>query len=133
MVRLGGIATTVSVAVDVFPVPLVEFTVTLLVCVPTLMPVTFTEKVHDALAFSVAPDKLTALDPLMAVIVPPPQLPLRPLGVATTISAGNVSVKAIPVSWPAGFGFMIVKFRLVVPPSGIVPALNDFVIVGTVS
>jgi len=33
-----------------------------------------------------------------AVIVPPPQLPVKPLGAATASPAGNVSLKATPVS-----------------------------------
>jgi hypothetical protein len=34
----------------------------------------------------------------VAVIVPPPQLPVKPLGVETTKPAGNVSLKPIPPS-----------------------------------
>jgi hypothetical protein len=40
------------------------------------MPFTLSENVHDALAFSAAPDKLTLPDPATAVMVPPPQDPV---------------------------------------------------------
>jgi hypothetical protein len=62
------------------------------------VPVTFTEKVQDALAASDAPDKLTALPPWEAVMDPPPQEPVRPLGVETTKPAGRLSVKPTPLS-----------------------------------
>ncbi len=66
--------------------------------VPAVVPVTLTAKVHAPLPASVAPNRLTPFDPAVAVIVPPPQLPVSPLGVETTRPAGNVSVKATPVS-----------------------------------
>jgi hypothetical protein len=53
-------------------------------CVPEVMPVTFTTKVHEALAARVAPEKLTLFEPAAAVIAPPPQLPVKPLGVPIT-------------------------------------------------
>ena len=59
---VGGDA-TVKVAVEVLPVPpFVEVTVTELLFAPAVVPVTFTENVHELLGevvVSVAPDKLT--------------------------------------------------------------------------
>src|SRR5260370_680052 len=117
LVMVGGVTTT-RFAVAVLPVPpLVEetlpvvftkfpdavpviFTVTVhvvLFCVPAAVPVTFTEKVHEVLCASVAPDRLMTLVACVAVIVPPPHEPARPLGVETTRPAGSVSLKAMPV------------------------------------
>jgi hypothetical protein len=62
------------------------------------VPVTFTENVHEVLCASVAPVRLITLVACVAVIVPPPQLPTRPLGVETTKPAGNVSLNPTPVS-----------------------------------
>lgn len=97
---IDGGATTLMLAEAVPPVPpSVEVTLpVVLFCVPAAIPVTFTEKVHDALAASVAPVRLITFVFCVAVIVPPPQLPVRPLGVETTRPAGNVSLKPTPVS-----------------------------------
>ena len=57
-------ATTVKVAVEVFPVPpFVEYTVTLLVFVPVVLGVTLTLKLHEPLAARVAPDSITKCSP----------------------------------------------------------------------
>ena len=40
----------------------------------------FTEKVQEALAARVAPARLTVPEPAVAVIVAPPQVPLKPFG-----------------------------------------------------
>jgi hypothetical protein len=40
------------------------------------MPVTFTDKVQDALAAIVPPERLMVLVPAVAVIVPVPQVPV---------------------------------------------------------
>src|SRR6516165_8423837 len=72
--------------------PLVEVTsLVVLVCTPVRVPVTFTENVHDALAASVAPVRVTSWDPAAALIAPPPHDPVSPLGVATTSPGGSVS------------------------------------------
>lgn len=93
-----GAPTTVTEAVEVFPVPpFVELTDTLLFFTPTVVPVTFTDIVQDVFAVSVAPLKLTELDPLVAVAVPLHVL-FRPLGVVTTSPAGKLSVNATPVN-----------------------------------
>ena len=90
----GGASTLIeAVAVPPLP-PSVEVTLpVVLVFSPAVVPVTFTEKVQELLPASVAPDKLTPPPPAVAEIVPPPHEPVRPLGVATTRPAGNVSVK----------------------------------------
>lgn len=62
---------------------------------PTVVPVTFTEKVQELLAARVAPVMLIKLVPAIAVIVPPPQEPDTTLGDETTIPAGRVSLNPI--------------------------------------
>ena len=102
-----------------FPVPpFVDVTVTLLLFTPAVVPVTLTENVQEAPAAKVAPERVTLPEPATAVIVPPPQLPVRPLlGVDTTRPAGSVSVKATPVNARAAFGLLIVKLKVVVSPT----------------
>ena len=56
------------------------------------------------------------------------QEPVNPFGVATTSPAGNVSVKPTPVN-TIRFGFVRLKVRLVVAPSGIVDAPNALTII----
>ncbi len=78
-----------------------------------------------------APDKLTVPEPVVAVIVPPPQLPLSPLGVATTRLAGNISVKPTPVKTPGlAAGFVIVNARVETVFEGMAPGVNDLAMVG---
>jgi len=128
---VGG-ENTVTVAFAVFPAPaVVEVTATLLFCTPAVVPVTFTEKVHEVLVGKVVPARLTTVAPEAAVIVPPPHDPVRPFGEETDKPAGRPSVKATPVSGMvfAG-GFVIVKLSEVVPPSGMVGAPKVLVICG---
>ena len=97
---IDGGATTLMLAEAVPPVPPsvdVTFPVVLF-CVPAAVPVTFTAKVHEVLAARLAPDKLITFVACVAVMVPPPQLPVRPFGVETTKPAGRVSLKPTPVS-----------------------------------
>ena len=89
-----------------------------------------TLKLHEPLAASVAPDRLTVPLAAVAVIVPPPHVPERPFGVATTKPAGNVSVNATPVREVLALEFVIVKLREVVPLTPMVPAPNVLVIDG---
>ena len=65
---------------------------------PAAVPVTLIENVHEVLAERVAPDKLITLVPAVAVIVPPPQEPVHPLGVEMIRPAGSVSLNAMPLS-----------------------------------
>ena len=94
-------ATTVTVAVAVFPVPpLVEDTDTELFLMPAVVPTTFTETVQVASAATVPPERLTVADPAVAVAVPP-QLLVKADGVATASPAGRLSLNATPVWAPA--------------------------------
>jgi len=97
--RAGG-ATTMMDELPVLPAPpCVEVTaeVVLFFC-PAAVPVTLMEKVQELDCVMVAPERLTTFVPCVALIEPPPQEPESPLGVVTTIPAGNVSEKPIPVS-----------------------------------
>src|SRR5258708_39659464 len=117
----GG-ATTVMLALVVFPVPpSVDVTWVLLFFTPAVVPVTFTATVHEALAASVPPERLTEPEPATAVAVPP-QVLLRLFGVATTNPAGRVSVNATPFSATPVFGVWVVKLGSVVAFSGIAAA-----------
>jgi hypothetical protein len=133
LVMLGG-ARMLTLAFEVLPAPpLVELTVTELFCMPDPVAVTFTEKVQLADAARVALERLTVEPAAVAVIVPPPQVPVSPLGVETTNPAGSESVNATPVRLVPEFGFMMVKLRLVLPPGAMVAAPKDFVILGGAS
>jgi hypothetical protein len=124
-------ATTVIDALAVFPVPpFVEATVTLLFFTPAVEPSTSIEKVQDPFPTSVAPDRFTVEVPAVAVMVPPPQLPVNPFGVATTSPEGRLSVKAMPVNTVPGLGLVIVKLRVVVPFNGMLAAPKDLLIEG---
>ena len=129
---IEGGASTFTLAVAVPPVPpSVEVTLpVVLVCKPAAMPVTFTEKVQEALAAMVPPDKLMTPVPAVAVMVPAPQEPVRPLGVEITRPAGNVSLKATPVSATVALGFVMVKLSEVEPFSGMLAAPNALAMVG---
>jgi hypothetical protein len=131
LVMVGGLAAaTVTVAVEVFPVPpSFEFTVTLLFFTPAVVPWTLSETVHEALAASVPAVRLTEPDPAVAVVVPP-QVLVRPLGVATTRPAGRVSVNATPVRPVPAFGFVMVKVSEVVPFRAMLDPPNALVMVG---
>src|SRR5262245_46476287 len=83
---IDGGATTLMLAVAVPPVPPsvdVTFPV-VLVCRPAAVPVTFTEKVQLLLAAIVPPLRLIVFEPAVAVMVPAPHVPVRPLGVEIT-------------------------------------------------
>jgi len=64
------------------------------------------------------------------VIVPPPQLPLSPLGVEIIRPAGKVSLNPIPVSVVDVFGLLMVKLRLVELFNGMLPVPNALLMVG---
>jgi len=127
----GPAAPTVTLADAVPPVPPSTEVTALVVLffVPAVVPVTFALKVHEALPASVAPVKLMTPDPAVAVIVPPPQLPVRPFGVETTRPAGNVSVKPTPVNVDA-LGLLMVKVSEVDAFSAMLAAPKDFTTVG---
>jgi len=83
------------------------------------------------LAGKVAPVRLIVVVLAVAVIVPPPQLPLKPLGLNICTPAGRLSVNPTPVSGEV-FAFMIVNDRVdvLVAPTPIVEGVNDFEITG---
>lgn len=113
------------------PPPSVELTaLVVLFCTPVAIAETSTVKLHEAPAASVAADSPTAPDPAVAVMLPPPQVPVRPLGVATSNPAGKVSVKPMPVSAVPELGLEIWKVSNVNPFNATLPAPNDFEIVG---
>src|SRR5438105_2264060 len=127
----GG-ASTFTLAEAVPPVPPsveVTFPVVLSFC-PAVVPVTFTANVQELLAAMLAPDRLITLVPCVAVIVPPPQLPVSPFGVEITRPAGKVSVNPTPVSVVVVLLFWMVKLRLVEPFNGIEAAPNALIITG---
>ena len=129
---MEGGATTLMLAEagPPFP-PSVEVTLlVVLFCRPAAVPVTLTENVQLALAAKVAPERLITLVFCVALIVPPPQEPVRPLGVEIMRPAGSVSVKPIPLSEAAVLGLLMVKLRLVDPFSGMLAAPNALLISG---
>ena len=131
---ITGGEVTVMEALEVLPGPLsVAVTWTLLFFTPPVVPVTLTLKVQEAVLARVAPERLTLPEPATAVIVPPPQDPVRPFGVETTRPAGRVSVNAMPVSEIVVFGLLMVKLSEVLPFTGMEAAPNDLVIVGGVA
>jgi len=71
------------------------------------------------LAGSVAETRFTPLLPAVAVIVPPPQEPVNPLGVATISPLGSVSGKERLVSG-IELGFTIVKLKVETWPATMV-------------
>ncbi len=92
---------TIRVAVAVLPFP-PSFEVTapvVLFCVPDVTPVTFKENEQEELAERVPAERLTLLDPAVAVIVPPPQVPVKPFGVATSCPDGRASVNPTPLKF----------------------------------
>ena len=100
LVIVGGASVTVRLADAVPPVPpSVEVTLpVVLFLIPAVVAVTFTEKVHEVEAARLAPVRLMTPVACVAVIVPPPQEPVRPFGVEITRPAGSVSLKPTPVS-----------------------------------
>src|ERR1041384_2179987 len=93
---------------------------------------TSTENVHDEFAAIVPPDSVTEPLPAVAVIVPPPQEPIRLFGVATNRFAGKLSVNATPEIALAA-GLLIVKVSVDFSPMKTFVGLNDLAIVGCAS
>lgn len=73
---------------------------------------------------SVAPERLIARVPCVALIAPPPQEPEKPFGVATTSPLGNVSLNAIPVNEACWSRLRSVNVSGVDPPMGTDAAAN---------
>src|SRR5438067_478505 len=97
---------------------------------PVVVPVTLTENMHDPFAARVAPASVMRLLPATAVMVPPPQLPIRPLGVDMTRPAGSMSLKATPVKATVVFGLLMVKLKVVLAPTTMLAAPNTFPMTG---
>ena len=101
LLMVGG-ATTVSSALEVFPVPaVVSLAVTLLFAVPATVPCTFTDTVQLAPGARLELPRDTEPEPATAVALPE-QLLVKPLGVATTrvpgAALGRVSVNVMALS-----------------------------------
>lgn len=130
---MEGGSSTVRLAVAVVPEP-PSFEVTLPVVLfrtPAAVPVTLTEKVHDALTAKLAPESATLVAPGTAVMVPPPQEPVKPFGDATARPGGNASENPTPETGIAfAAGFVMVKLKVVLAFSATVGVPNDFAIVG---
>src|SRR5205085_9596683 len=130
-----GDATTVIEAFAVLPLPpSVEVTCTELFFTPAVVPVTFTENVQEdpaaGDAVSVPPERLMLPLPATAVMVPLPQVPVSPFGVATTRPAGRLSVKATPLRATFVFGLLMLKVRVLLAFSATLVGLNALVMVG---
>jgi hypothetical protein len=97
---IDGGATTAREADAVPPAPpsVDETFPVMLLFAPAVVPVTFTENVHELLAAIVPPERPIEFPPAAAVIVPEPHVPVRPLGVETSNPAGSVSLKNTPVA-----------------------------------
>lgn len=123
LLKPGG-ASTVIDAEAVFPAPnsLDETVEVVLFFTPAVVPVTFTVIVHDPLAATPPPERLT--EPVVDCAVPP-QVFVR-IGPAES-PLGSVSVNPTPVC-AIGSGFVMVKVKLVEPPIGIVPAPKTLLI-----
>jgi hypothetical protein len=88
-------------------------------CSPRAIAVTLTENVQDAPEARVAPARLMLFEPATAVIVPPPQEPVRPFGVETTSPLGKGSVKLTfnrVIVLEAGLEILKVKVVLLLGP-----------------
>ncbi len=97
---------------------------------PTVVAVTLTENEQTLLAATDAPDKEIVPDPAFAVMIPRPQVPVTPFGVATTNPAGRLSVNPTPVRPSPLLGLVIVNVRAVLEFTGIEAAPNALTIVG---
>src|ERR1039457_5763299 len=88
--------------------------------VAALVPLTLTVMVQVEFAGMLPPLRVTEPLPAVAVGAVPPQVSVKPFGVATLKPAGNVSVKANAANAVLGCGLVIVKVRVDAPltPSG---------------
>src|ERR1700723_1638965 len=85
---LGPATMRLAEAVPPFPASVEVTALVVLVCVPEVVPVTFTANVHEVVAARDEPERMTLLDPAAAVMGPPPQLPVKPFGAPTTSAWG---------------------------------------------
>jgi len=119
LLMVGG-PTTVNIAVLLLaPVPpsVEVIAPVVLALTPRIVPVTLIATVQEAPGVSEAPDKLMAPPPELAEGVPE-QVLLNPLGLATTTPDGKESEKAMLFSVTTELGLLMLKVRLVLPPTG---------------
>jgi len=132
LLSVGG-ATTVIVAVLLgapVPLSLEEIALVVFALEPAVVPVTFTLNVHEALAASVAPDRLTVEGgPITGVIVPPPHEPVTVVELSCR-PVGRLSLKAMPVREEPVFGLLMVKVSEVDPLNGMLVAPKALEMVG---
>lgn len=117
-------------AVPPFPASFEVTALVVLVCVLEVVPVTLITNEHEAPAARVAPESWMLLDPAVAVMVPPPQVPVKPFGVETIWPAGRLSVKPTPLRERPVFGFDKLKVRVVLPFNATLADPNAFEMVG---
>ena len=99
--------------------------------VPAVVPVTLTENEQELAAGKFSEVKLMELVPELAAISDEAtQLPVRPLGFATTSPVGNVSLNAMPTNGVDEFGLAMLKVSEVVPFNGMLAAPNALFTVG---
>jgi hypothetical protein len=128
-----GAESTINVSVPVFPVPpLVEVTLPVVFTFePLVVAVTLTATVQVPLAATVPPEKLSNVLPAAGAKVGEPQPIEVTFGVVATCKpAGTVSVKAALVRDVPEFGFVIVKVRVLTPPTAIGLGENALTMLG---
>lgn len=97
---------------------------------PVVLAVTLTLSVQELLASIEAPVKFMPEPSATAVMAPPPQDPVNPVGFETDKPAGKTSAKETPVKATLMFGFLIVNVSVALPLAGIATTENDFVMLG---
>src|SRR5215216_204960 len=134
MLKSGTV--TVNVLDAVFPIPpFVEETLpVVLFLTPAVVGVTLTETVHDPDTRIVPREKLRLVSPAIGANVGEPHPSVVTFGMAATCKpVGRPSLNATPVRDVPAFGFVIVKLNVLVPPTLILLAVNDFAIEGGMS
>jgi len=126
----GTAAVTLAEAVAPLPPSLDVTALVILFCTPVDTAVTLTLKVHEELALKAAPARVMLFDPAVAVMLPPPQPPVRLFGEEMISPTGSVSLNPIPVNRVVAFGLVTVKLRVVVPSSVTKDPPNVFEIFG---
>ena len=98
---------------------------------PTVVPVTFTDRVHELAALTEPPLRLMVVAAAPAENVPP-QVSVAVGELATCRPLGKVSLNETPLRASEAFGLLMVKLSVEIPFSAIVVGENDFVIVAGV-
>src|SRR5262249_57885832 len=97
---------------------------------PEVFPVTFATTVQELFTAMLPPVRLMLVPPAVADAAPP-QLFVKPFGVATTNPVGSVSLNATPASATVlAAGFVMVKVSVLVPFNGIELGLKALAIDG---